>query len=105
MLERLGLFTYSHEEKIHAFKLEDEVPADVKQARASKLIAIQQHISTQLNQWLLGKKMRVLMDHVEGVFIGRTEFHSSDLGNKVLITAEYLSTGSLIEVLIADSSG
>jgi ribosomal protein S12 methylthiotransferase len=68
-------------------------------------MAIQQEISTQLNERHLGKKMRVLVDRIEGdFFIGRTEFDSPDVDNEVLITAEYLSIGDFIEVLITDTS-
>jgi ribosomal protein S12 methylthiotransferase len=103
--ERLGVFTYSHEENTHAFKLEDDVPAEVKQERANELMAIQQEISTELNERHLGKKMRVLVDRIEGdFFVGRTEFDSPDVDNEVLINAEYLPIGDFIEVLITDTS-
>jgi len=103
--ERLGVFTYSHEENTHAFKLEDDVPAEVKQERANELMALQQQISTELNEAHLGKKMRVLIDRIEGdFFVGRTEYDSPDVDNEVLISADYLPVGEFIEVLITDTS-
>tara|TARA_R110002050_G_scaffold30928_3_gene79151 strand:- start:12634 stop:13950 length:1317 start_codon:yes stop_codon:yes gene_type:complete len=103
--ERLGVFTYSHEENTHAFNLEDDVPAETKQKRASELMAIQQEISTELNGAHLGKKMRVLIDRIEGdFFVGRTEYDSPDVDNEVLISADYLPVGEFIEVLITDTS-
>lgn len=103
--ERLGVFTYSHEENTHAFNLEDDVPAEVKQERANELMALQQQISTELNEAHLGKKMRVLIDRIEGdFFVGRTEYDSPDVDNEVLISADYLPVGEFIEVLITDTS-
>ncbi len=103
--ERLGVFTYSHEENTHAFNLEDDVPAETKQERANQLMAIQQEISTELNGAHLGKKMRVLIDRVEGdFFVGRTEYDSPDVDNEVLISADYLPVGEFIEVLITDTT-
>ncbi|HAD97650.1 MAG TPA: 30S ribosomal protein S12 methylthiotransferase RimO, partial [Cryomorphaceae bacterium] len=73
--ERLGCFTYSHEENTHAFKLEDDVPEEVKKTRAEEIMAIQQEISAELNQEKIGREFRVLVDRKEGdYFIGRTEF-------------------------------
>jgi ribosomal protein S12 methylthiotransferase len=103
--ERLGVFTYSHEENTHAFNLEDDVPAETKQERANQLMAIQQEISTELNGAHLGKKMRVLIDRIEGdFFVGRTEYDSPDVDNEVLISADYLPVGEFIEVLITDTT-
>lgn len=103
--ERLGVFTYSHEENTHAFNLEDDVPAELKQARADELMAIQQKISAELNERFVGQKLPVLIDRKEGdFFVGRTEFDSPDVDNEVLINAEYLPFGEFIEVEITDSS-
>ncbi len=103
--ERLGVFTYSHEENTHAFNLEDDVPAELKQARADELMAIQQKISAELNERFVGQKLPVLIDRKEGdFFVGRTEFDSPDVDNEVLIDAEYLPFGEFIEVEITDSS-
>lgn len=101
--ERLGVFTYSHEENTHAFNLEDDVPSEVKQARADELMAIQQKISAELNERFVGQKIKVLIDRKEGdFFVGRSEFDSPDVDNEVLISAEYLPFGEFVEVEITD---
>ncbi len=94
--ERLGCFTYSHEENTHAFNLEDDVPQDVKQARANEIMELQSQISWELNQAKIGQTLRVVIDRKEGqYFVGRTEFDSPDVDNEVLIDASkvYLKTG------------
>ncbi|HBY69304.1 MAG TPA: 30S ribosomal protein S12 methylthiotransferase RimO [Flavobacteriaceae bacterium] len=101
--ERLGCFTYSHEENTHAFNLEDDVPEDVKMERANEIMAIQSQISWELNQQKIGKVFRVLIDRKEGsYFVGRTEFDSPDVDNEVLVNAEdgYLRTGEFFNVKI-----
>lgn len=101
--ERLGCFTYSHEENTHAFNLEDNVPEDVKMDRANEIMAIQSQISWELNQQKIGKEFRVLIDRKEGsYFVGRTEFDSPDVDNEVLVNAEdgYLRTGEFFNVRI-----
>ncbi|WP_339700970.1 30S ribosomal protein S12 methylthiotransferase RimO [uncultured Marixanthomonas sp.] len=101
--ERLGCFTYSHEENTHAFNLEDDVPEDVKMERANEIMAIQSQISWELNQQKIGKEFRVLIDRKEGsYFVGRTEFDSPDVDNEVLVNAEegYLRTGEFFNVKI-----
>ena len=101
--ERLGCFTYSHEENTHAFNLEDDVPEDVKMERANEIMAIQSQISWELNQQKIGKEFRVLIDRKEGsYFVGRTEFDSPDVDNEVLVNAEegYLRTGDFFNVKI-----
>ncbi len=99
--ERLGVFTYSHEENTHAFNLEDDVPSEVKQQRANEIMAIQQKISAEHNQALVGRKMKVLIDRREGdFFVGRSEFDSADVDNEVLVEAEYLPMGQFVEVEI-----
>ncbi len=103
--ERLGVFTYSHEENTHAFKLEDDVPAEVKQARADELMAIQQKISAEHNAALVGRRLKVLIDRKEGdFFVGRSEYDSPDVDNEVLISADYLPFGEFVEVEITDSA-
>ena len=103
--DRLGCFTYSHEENTHAFSLEDDVPDDVKRQRAAEVMAVQQEISAELNAQKLGKIFRVLVDRKEGdFFVGRTEFDSPDVDNEVLITAEYLKAGDFVNVEITDAS-
>jgi ribosomal protein S12 methylthiotransferase len=101
--ERMGCFTYSHEENTHAYKLEDDVPADVKQERANEIMEIQSQISWELNQQKIGKEFRVMIDRKRGNhFVGRSEFDSPDVDNEVLIDADkhYLSVGSFVNVVI-----
>jgi ribosomal protein S12 methylthiotransferase len=84
--DRLGVFTYSHEENTTAFKLNDNVPMELKQERASDLMEIQQGISYELNQQKIGKTFKVLFDKTEnGFFIGRTEFDSPEVDNEVMV--------------------
>ena len=101
--ERLGCFTYSHEENTHAYNLEDDVPQDVKMERANAIMEIQSHISWELNQQKIGQKFNVIIDRKEGgYYVGRTEFDSPDVDNEVLINAEegYLRTGEFFTVKI-----
>ncbi|MGY5847427.1 30S ribosomal protein S12 methylthiotransferase RimO [Salegentibacter sp. HM20] len=105
--ERLGCFTYSHEENTHAYNLEDDVPQEVKQERANEIMEIQSQISWELNQQKIGKIFKVVIDRKEGnYFIGRTEFDSPDVDNEVLIDATeiYLKTGEFYEVRITDAA-
>lgn len=105
--ERLGCFTYSHEENTHAYLLEDDVPADVKQNRANEIMDIQAQISWELNQEKIGKTFRCIIDRKEGTnFIGRTEFDSPDVDNEVLIdaTKHYLKTGDFVDIEIYDAT-
>ena len=84
--DRVGVFTYSHEEDTNAFDLADDVPAEIKQQRAAEIMEIQQEISQQLNQLKIGKSFNILIDRQEGdYFIGRTEFDSPEVDNEVLI--------------------
>lgn len=84
--DRLGIFTYSHEENTHAHTLEDDVPEEVKRQRADEIMELQSGISYELNQEKIGKTFRVLFDRVEGdYFIGRTEFDSPEVDNEVLV--------------------
>lgn len=85
--ERLGVFTYSHEENTHAGSLVDDVPEEVKEARAAELMEVQEEVSFELNQEKVGKTYKVLFDRVEGgYFIGRTEFDSPEVDNEVLVS-------------------
>lgn len=104
--ERLGCFTYSHEENTHAFNLEDDVPEDVKMERANEIMEIQSQISWELNQQKIGKEFKIIIDRKEGnYFIGRTEFDSPDVDNEVLIdaTKHYLKTGDYTTVKIYEA--
>jgi ribosomal protein S12 methylthiotransferase len=105
--ERLGCFAYSHEENTHAFSLEDNVPEDVKQARATEIMEIQAQISWDLNQEKIGQTFRCIIDRKEGqYFVGRTEFDSPDVDNEVLIDASkhYLKTGDFAMIKIFDAT-
>lgn len=84
--DRLGVFTYSHEENTHAYNFEDDVPEEVKHERAEEIMDLQSGISYELNQQKVGKTFKVLFDRVEGdYFMGRTEFDSPDVDNEVLV--------------------
>ncbi len=84
--ERLGCFTYSHEENTHAYGLVDDVPAELKKARAEEIMEIQSAISLQKNQSMIGNSYKVLIDREEGgYYVGRTEFDSPEVDNEVLI--------------------
>lgn len=101
--DRLGCFTYSHEEKTHAHLLNDDVPEDVKQQRVEAIMDIQQGISFDINQQKIGKTFKVLVDRKDGdYFIGRTEFDSPEVDNEVLIDAkiDYANIGSFVNVKI-----
>ena len=105
--ERLGCFTYSHEENTHAFNLVDDVPQEVKQQRANEIMEIQSQISWELNQEKIGKTFKVIIDRKDGNhFIGRTEFDSPDVDNEVLIDATeiYLKTGEFYDVKIHEAA-
>ena len=105
--DRLGCFTYSHEENTTAYDLEDDVPEEVKLARANEIMEIQSQISWELNQQKVGKTFRCLIDRKEGnYFVGRTEYDSPDVDNEVLIDAKkhYVKTGDSVEVKIIDAT-
>ena len=101
--DRLGIFTYSHEEDTHAYKLNDDVPSEVKQERAENVMDIQQSISATLNQEKVGKEFKVLFDRREGdYYIGRTEHDSPEVDNEVLVETKdtYLRIGDFANVKI-----
>ena len=104
--ERLGCFTYSHEENTHAYNLEDDVPEDVKMQRANEIMEIQSQISWELNQAKIGQEFKVVIDRKEGnYFIGRTEYDSPDVDNEVLIdaTKTYLKTGEFAKINVIEA--
>jgi len=106
--DRLGVFTYSHEENTHAFKLKDDVGEETKQSRLQELMELQSTISYQLNQKKVGKVFRVLIDRKEGkYFVGRTEFDSPEVDNEVFVDAtnSYLRVGdfSFVKITQADT--
>ena len=101
--DRLGCFTYSHEEKTHAHSLVDDVPEEVKQQRADAIMEIQQGISFDKNQEKIGNTYKVLVDKKDGgYFVGRTEYDSPEVDNEVLIDAkiDYATIGSFVNVQI-----
>jgi ribosomal protein S12 methylthiotransferase len=105
--ERLGIFTYSHEENTHAHNFEDDVPEDVKRSRADQIMELQSGISYELNQDKIGKTFKVLFDRAEGeYFIGRTEFDSPEVDNEVLVKKAdtYVRIGdfAMVEITSAD---
>ncbi|UJP66607.1 30S ribosomal protein S12 methylthiotransferase RimO [Mongoliitalea daihaiensis] len=105
--ERLGVFTYSHEENTHAHTMEDSTPEEVKQERANHLMEIQEQISYDLNQEKIGKTFKVLIDKKEnGYFVGRTEYDSVEVDNEVLIDASkhYCRIGDFVEATVTDAT-
>lgn len=101
--DRLGVFTYSHEEGTHAFTMNDDVPARVKQSRANELMEIQEQISFELNQQKIGRVFRTIIDKKEGAFfVGRTEFDSPEVDNEVLVPADmhFLRIGDFADIKI-----
>jgi len=86
--ERVGIFTYSHEENTAAYSLEDNIPHEEKERRAQEIMELQQEISYEKNQELLGRTLKILIDKKEaGRYIGRTEFDSVEVDNEVIITS------------------
>jgi ribosomal protein S12 methylthiotransferase len=105
--ERLGCFTYSHEENTGAYVLVDDVPQEIKQARAAEIMDLQSQISWDLNQEKIGQTFKCVIDRKEGqYFIGRTEFDSPDVDNEVLVDASkyYLKTGDFVNLKVIDAT-
>ena len=105
--ERLGCFTYSHEENTHAYNLTDNVPDEVKRKRANEIMEVQSGISWKLNRDKIGKEFNVIIDRKSGnYYLGRTEFDSPDVDNEVLIDARtnYLKVGEFVKAKIIDAS-
>ncbi len=105
--ERLGCFTYSHEENTHAHQLEDNIPEEVKQERSNAIMEIQSQISWEHNQSCVGKTYRCLIDRKEGVhYVGRTFMDSPDVDNEVLVdaTTHYLKQGDFVDLLITEAT-
>lgn len=101
--DRLGCFTYSHEENTHAFKLEDIIDQEIKEDRVAEIMDIQQQISLEINQSKIGKNFKVLIDRKDGdYFVGRTEFDSPEVDNEVLIATSdnYGRIGDFVNVQI-----
>jgi len=101
--DRLGCFTYSHEEKTHAHSLEDNVPEEVKADRVEQIMEVQQGISYEINQTKIGGTYKVLVDKLGGdYFVGRTEYDSPEVDNEVLLDAKinYARVGDFVNVKI-----
>jgi ribosomal protein S12 methylthiotransferase len=99
--DRVGIFTYSHEEGTSAYDLKDDVPAAEKESRAQEIMELQQEISLELNQQKLGKVFKTLIDKKEaGRYLGRTEFDSVEVDNEVVVNAENLPIGEFVNVQI-----
>ncbi|MFM6982510.1 MAG: 30S ribosomal protein S12 methylthiotransferase RimO [Chitinophagaceae bacterium] len=104
--DRLGVFTYSHEENTHAHTLVDDVPAEVKEARAAELMALQEEISLKKNLEKVGQTFKVLFDRKEGnYFVGRTEADSPEVDNEVLVKASdnFVRLGDFANIVITDA--
>jgi ribosomal protein S12 methylthiotransferase len=104
--DRLGVFTYSHEENTHAHSFEDDVPDHIKKTRAAEIMAIQEEISLEKNKLKIGTTLKVLFDRKEGeYFIGRTEADSPEVDNEVLVEAknQYVKIGDFANVLITSA--
>ena len=105
--ERLGLFSYSHEENTHSYNMEDNVAEEIKQKRTNEIMELQEGISATLNNAKIGKTYKVLFDRLEGgFFIGRTEYDSPEVDNEVLVAAEnnYIRIGDFANIKIKDAS-
>lgn len=105
--ERLGCFTYSHEENTHAHQLVDDVSEEEKQRRSSEIMDIQSQISWELNQEKVGKTYRCVIDRKEGnFFVGRSEMDSPDVDNEVLVDATkfYLKQGEYVNLTITEAA-
>jgi ribosomal protein S12 methylthiotransferase len=101
--ERVGIFTYSHEENTSAYELEDNIPAEEKERRAQSIMEVQQEISYEKNQELIGKTFKVIIDKYEaGRYLGRTEYDSVEVDNEVIINSEQkLEIGTFVNVKIS----
>lgn len=101
-LDRVGIFTYSHEENTGAYALEDSISAEEKEARAQEIMEVQQEISYEINQEKTGKTFKVLIDKKEaGRYLARTEFDSVEVDNEVIIHSEKpLPIGDFVKVKI-----
>ena len=101
--DRLGVFSYSHEENTHSHSMADDVSSDIKQERVDTIMELQQGISLELNQAKVGKTFKTLIDRKEGgTFIGRTEFDSPEVDNEVIIESKenYLRIGDFVNVKV-----
>ena len=104
--DRLGVFTYSHEEDTFAYKnYKDNIPEEVKQERMSRLMEVQQQISLDINQQKIGSKIEVLIDRHEGEFyIGRSQSDSPEVDGEVLVKSQLeLAIGTFVQAMVYDA--
>jgi ribosomal protein S12 methylthiotransferase len=103
--DRVGIFTYSHEENTSAFQLEDNIPAEEKERRAQEIMEVQQEISYQKNEQKIGQTFKVIIDKKEaGRYLGRTEFDSVEVDNEVIVNSERkLTPGEFVNVRITSA--
>jgi ribosomal protein S12 methylthiotransferase len=105
--DRLGVFAYSHEEDTYSWRnYEDDVPEEVKESRVAELMAIQQNISAGLNEKMVGKSFKVIIDKREGdYFIGRTEYDSPEVDQEVLVSSDQdLLAGNFYNIRITSAT-
>lgn len=104
--DRLGVFTYSHEDDTHSYTMDDDVPEEVKEERMAQLMEVQQDISLELNRNKIGQTFKVMVDRKEGGnYIGRTEFDSPEVDNEVILkTEEYLRIGEFVHAKVIAAS-
>jgi ribosomal protein S12 methylthiotransferase len=104
--DRLGVFTYSHEDNTHSYTMPDDVPEEVKQERMEAVMEVQQSISLDLNKRKIGQIFKVMVDRKEGgIFVGRTESDSPEVDNEVIIESkDYLRIGDFVNVRIKSAS-
>src|SRR5687767_11210917 len=100
--DRVGIFSYSHEENTGAYELEDNIPQELKEDRAREIMEVQQEISLQKNQDKIGRTFKVIVDKKEaGRYLGRTEFDSVEVDNEVIVQSKTkLSIGQFVNVRI-----
>jgi ribosomal protein S12 methylthiotransferase len=105
--DRLGIFTYSHEENTYSHTMPDDISQEIKQDRADAIMALQENISYELNQQKIGNTFKVLFDRKEGgYFVGRTEFDSPEVDNEVLLDAKkhFIRLGDFTHVKIIEAT-
>ncbi len=105
--DRLGVFTYSHEENTAAHEMSDDIPQEEKQLRADQVMELQQEISSTLNAAKIGNTYKVLIDKIDGEnFVGRTEYDSPEVDNEVLINTQnnYARLGDFVNVKVTDAT-
>ncbi|MEY3417694.1 MAG: ribosomal protein methylthiotransferase RimO [Bacteroidota bacterium] len=105
--DRLGVFTYSHEDNTHSYSMKDNVPTKTKSKRQSEIMELQEQISFDLNQEKIDKTFKVLFDRKEGgYFVGRTEFDSPEVDNEVLVDASkhFVRMGDFANIKITDAT-